>query len=219
MTATITRHPDDSSLMSYASGGMAEPLAAVIAGHVSLCPHCRREVALMESLGGLVLADVAPATADFAMPMPVSTTTPGVALNAVAPAPRGLPGGLPVPLAMHYGIDLETVRWRRLGPGVWHYPLSVSAGVAGDLRLLKIAAGRKMPSHGHGGAELTLVLDGAYGDSTGIYHPGDVQDVDDDTEHRPIADAVHGCICIIASERPARFKGFVGRLFQPWTGL
>ena len=76
-----------------------------------------------------------------------------------------------------------------------------------------------MPDHGHGGSELTLVLDGAYADETGEFRRGDIQDVDDEVEHRPVADKELGCICLIASERPARFKSLVGRLMQPWTGM
>ena len=76
-----------------------------------------------------------------------------------------------------------------------------------------------MPDHGHGGAELTLVLEGAYSDETGAYRRGDMQDVDETIEHTPVADTETGCICLIASEQPARFKGLVGRLLQPWTGM
>jgi putative transcriptional regulator len=76
-----------------------------------------------------------------------------------------------------------------------------------------------MPDHGHGGGELTLVLKGAYADETGEYRAGDVQDVDEDVEHTPVADPVAGCVCLIASEKPARFKGWIGKLLQPLTGM
>ena len=76
-----------------------------------------------------------------------------------------------------------------------------------------------MPEHGHGGTELTLVIEGAYGDDTGRYGRGDVQEVDGSIEHQPVADAELGCICLIASEQPARFKTLIARLVQPWTGM
>jgi len=76
-----------------------------------------------------------------------------------------------------------------------------------------------MPDHGHGGAELTLVLDGAYSDVTGRYCRGDLQDVDETVEHSPVSDPSLGCVCLIASETKAKFKGVVGRLLQPWTGM
>lgn len=76
-----------------------------------------------------------------------------------------------------------------------------------------------MPDHGHRGAELTLVLEGAYSDVTGVYRRGDMQDVDEAVEHRPVADKSAERVCLIASERPCRFKVFIGRLTQPWTGM
>ena len=57
---------------------------------------------------------------------------------------------LPSPVANYYELSEETIPWRRLGPGIWHYQLPLSDGVEGDLRLLKISAGMKMPEHGHG---------------------------------------------------------------------
>jgi putative transcriptional regulator len=95
----------------------------------------------------------------------------------------------------------------------------LSPGVKGDLQLLKLAAGCKLPEHGHGGTELTLVLDGVVVDRTGRYHVGDLQEVDDEIEHQPAADKVVGCICLVASERAPRLMGFRGlvlRLLNGW---
>ena len=126
---------------------------------------------------------------------------------------------LPGPIALAYGLTYADIPWKRLGPGVMHHRLPLSEGTTGDLRLLKIGPGRQMPDHGPGGAELTLVLAGAFSDATGHYGFGDLQDVDESVEHTPLTDDVTGCICLIASERPARFKSFVGRLMQPLTGM
>ena len=57
MKATIDRHPDDATLISYSAGSLGEPLAAAIAAHVSLCAHCRRELKTMEVLGAALMAD------------------------------------------------------------------------------------------------------------------------------------------------------------------
>ena len=67
--------------------------------------------------------------------------------------------------------------------------------------------------------ELTLVLRGAYQDETGQFRVGDAADLDESIEHRPVADPEAGCICVLAFERPARFKGLLPRLLQPLTGL
>jgi putative transcriptional regulator len=221
MNATIDRHLDDATMMSYAAGSLGEPLAAAAAAHVSMCAHCRRELKTMEAFGAALMED-----ASSEGPAKVQTLhRPSVAAPALADVDghamtsRLSGGGLPEPIARKYGLTIDTIPWRRLGPGVWHHRLAVSPGVTGDLRLLKIAAGRKMPEHGHGGTELTLVLDGSFNDETGTYRRGDIQDVDGDVEHRPVAGEQTGCICLVAAEQPARFKGIISRLIQPWTGM
>ena len=126
---------------------------------------------------------------------------------------------VPLPLRDLIGPRLDDIRWRRLGMGVWHVPLPLSHAGESDLRLLRVSPGQAMPEHGHGGTELTLILRGAYSDRFGEYRPGDVADLDSDVDHRPIADSKLGCVCIIASEQRAHFKGFFGRIVQPLTGL
>jgi putative transcriptional regulator len=221
MTLTIIRHPDASTLLSFSAGSLAEPLAAATAAHLSLCTACRADVRDLELLGAALLIPEPLSETTLAKPVTVPER-PSDGIASAWPKQRGSMRGrelLPDPIAERYGLTLETVPWKRLAPGVLHHRLSLSPGIEGDLRILKIAAGARMPEHGHGGAELTLVIDGAYADVSGEYRRGDMQDVSDDIEHRPIADAKEGCICLIASERPARFKGIMGRLLQPWIGM
>ncbi len=206
---SIQHHPDISTLMSYAAGSLGEALSAVVIAHIVRCPACRADVRRLETIGATVF--------DQAGSVPVGEA-PVVSAAASERAPR--PGDrIPDPLGIVLAGGLSTFRWRWLGPGVRHHRLPLSAGAAGDLRLLKIAPGQKMPAHGHGGSELTLVLEGAYQDETGRFGVGDVEDVDGATEHQPIADTATGCICLIASEQAALFKGVLGRLVQPLTGM
>lgn len=217
MTTKIKRHPDPVTLMSFAAGSLAEPLAAVVASHLDMCETCRAEVADLELLGAALLtgADMGPAKA-VAPAVPDGPRQHRRERIARHPDPSGK---LPAPLASAFRLSFDTIPWKRLGPWVWHHRLPLSPGVKGDLRLLKIGPGRAMPDHGHGGAELSLVLEGAYSDQSGVYRRGDMQDVDETIEHVPVADKELGCICLIASEKPARFKSLVGRLVQPWTGM
>lgn len=217
MSTKIMRHPDPATLLSYAAGTLPEPLAAVIAAHADLCPVCRGEIEDLEIMGGALFTSASFAGIEAA-PVRIPER-PADGAQASAPIARPPASPLPAPIAATYGLSLESIPWKRLGPGVWHHKLRLSPGVEGDLRLLKIGPGRVMPDHGHGGAELTLVLAGAYSDETGAYRQGDIQDVDESVEHMPVADRQDGCICLIASEQPARFKGLVGRLMQPWTGM
>ena len=210
---TISRHLDDTTLMSFAAGSLPEALAAVAASHIAVCPVCAREVRRMERVGAALFAGLE--TAALARPAPVIALRRAQADN-VPEAPAVGNDDVPAPLARLIGGDLDAVKWRRLGLGVWHVKLPTARG---DLRLLKVGPGRRMPEHGHGGSELTLMLRGSYTDETGVYRQGDVADLDTEIEHTPVADAFTGCICLIASEKPARFRGLIPRIVQPLTGM
>jgi putative transcriptional regulator len=220
----IVHHLDDATLMAFAAGSMTEALAAVAGAHISVCPRCAARARHMDSIGGALLAALP--TKALTRPVPTPTAAP-VASDAAATSQRRVttmlaepsPCGVPAPLARLIGGDLDQIPWRRLGLGVWHHPLPVQGKSGGDLRLLKVGPGRRMPDHGHGGAELTLMLRGAYCDEVGTFRAGDVADLDTEVEHQPIADRETGCICLIASEHPARFKGLLSRLVQPFTGM
>lgn len=217
MSPVISHHPDDATLVSYAAGTLAEPLAAVVAAHVCMCPTCQGEVADLELLGGTLMLAAAPEPTRRPIRLPKRPLDDAFALPKASSA---IQGGLPAPIAEAFDlVSLENVPWRRLGPGVWHHRLALSPEEQGDLRLLRIGPRRTMPDHGHGGAELTLVLEGSYSDVTGEYRRGDIQDVDEGIEHQPIVGPDADCICLIASEHPARFKSLIGRISQRWTGL
>lgn len=224
MTRKIDHHLDSATLMAFSAGCLGEALSAVAAAHLEMCAQCREELADLDLIGGALL-DCLSAKADGNAQARSLPAIPGdvVPLTGRSRGTRekGEAGRSDAPraFAARIGVDLANVPWRRLGPGVWHYPVKLSPGVKGDLRLLKIAAGKRMPEHGHGGSELTLVLAGAYRDANGEYRCGDIQDVDGDDEHQPVADPQAGCICIIASEQPVRYKGLVNRLLQPLVGI
>ncbi len=213
----ITHHADDSTLMSYAAGTLPEALSAVVAAHVAMCTDCRRELATLDELGAILLADL-PGQATV-MPLPRQPAVEPAPCSAIVRKPSAAAGTIPAPLTRLVGKDLDAIAWKRLGLGVWHLPLPLSANATGDLRLIKVAPGQIMPDHGHGGAELALILAGSYTDSIGHFGHGDLADLDDAVEHQPIADREAGCICLIASEHPARFKGLFARLVQPFVGL
>lgn len=221
---TISRHPDPANLMAFVAGTLPEPLAAVVAAHVSICAHCQGEIRDLELMGAALLT-TAPALVE-AGERPRIPAYPADQDGGTARAAATLTrertvwqDRLPRPIAVRYGLTFETIPWRRLAPGVWHHRLPIASEGEGDLRMLRIASGRRLPEHGHGGSEMTLVLDGAFHDVTGLYRAGDIQDVDQEIEHQPIASDGPDCICIAASEHPARFKGVFGRMLQPLIGM
>ncbi|MGD9784149.1 MAG: ChrR family anti-sigma-E factor [Hyphomicrobiaceae bacterium] len=212
---TITHHPDHATLMSFAAGSLPEPLSAVVASHAAVCPACRADIALLETLGGALVSRLENAQVDRDPPrlVPDAVSEPRQVAASRSSAE------VPAPIAAIVGTDLDAVRWKRLAPGIWHHRLPLSRGVTGDLRLFKVAPGQTMPDHGHGGAEMMLMLRGSYSDCFGTFRPGDVADLDEDCEHQPVSDPDVGCICLIAAVGKARYKSLLARLVQPFTGI
>ncbi len=208
----ITHHLDDSTLMSCAAGSQPEALAAVVSSHLAVCPRCRAELREHTLIGEALF--------DALEPEPVVREAPAVQVRAGdatvrADAAMELPRELVAALEGRF----DEIAWRRAAPGVWHFPVTLSEGAKGDLRLLKVSPGTKLPEHGHGGSELTIVLDGAYSDEFGTFRRGDVADLGDDAQHRPIADPKQGCICLAASDAKPRFTGWIARMLQPLAGI
>ena len=210
---SITHHLDDATLMSFAAGALPAALAAVAAAHVTMCARCRSDVVTLEGVGAALLTALPGARIERAEPEIAAGLSPSQQRGEASAAPMQSPA----PLARLLPLGLDAVRWRRLGLGLWHHRLPLKGN--GALGLLRVAPGRIVPEHGHGGAELTLVLRGSFRDATGRYRTGDVADLDDSIEHEPVADPGPDCVCLFASETPARFRGLIARLMQPWHGL
>lgn len=219
MSRRIDHHLDPATLLAFSAGTLGEALSSVASAHLEMCPHCRSELADLDLLGSLMLDGLDGAPLAKQPRLPAEIIPFGGRDARHAEAGTSVAGDAPTAFAGRIGVDLSNLPWRWIAPGIWHHRVQLSSGAEGDLRLLKISAGMRMPEHGHGGTELTLVLDGAYRDEFGCYRRGDIQDIDVEVEHRPVADPDTGCICVIASERPARYKSLFNRLLQPLTGI
>ena len=213
---TIIHHLDDATILSYAAGTLGEALSVAAACHISMCSECRTAVGKAEALGGEILDDLQSAAVSD-----VCRAATLASLNDMTVAkPVTVKSDMPLPLQrLLGGQDFAQLRWRKKAPGVAIYELPLSKGAKGSLKLLSIAAGMSMLEHGHGGEELTLVLQGAFKDKVGRFARGDIADLDQDTEHCPIIEEGETCICLYATEAPSHFKTFLGRLLQPFLGI
>lgn len=214
---SILHHPDDATLTAYAAGTLNEALSVAAAAHVAICKQCRNRVRVAEAIGGTLLDEAAEAKIEpDALARALARIETPAAKPAVASTPpRYADSRIPAPLARRLSGGLDEIRWRWIAPGVRSHEIAVTPG-SGSLLLLRIAPGMKMPEHGHGGNELTMILSGSYSDETGHYGPGDVADLDEDVEHSPMVDSDDDCICLVAMEAPTRFKGLISRILQPY---
>lgn len=215
-------HLDHSTIVAFAAGTLDEAFNVVVASHLAWCESCRSAVRDVEQLGGELLETLEEAAVSAGcrartLAMIDQVVTPRFAAPHPAPAPAA---DLPRPLARALGsASFADIRWRTKAPGVAMCDVKLSPAARGQLKLLRIGAGRAMPEHGHGGEEITLVLRGAYHDHMGRFARGDVADLDEDIEHQPVADAGDDCICLVAIEQPTRFKSLGARLMQPFVGI
>ncbi|MFW2391012.1 MAG: ChrR family anti-sigma-E factor [Methyloceanibacter sp.] len=213
----IEHHPDTATLASYAAGSLDEAFATVVAAHLASCTKCRARLHEIEEVGGTMLETIdAVGLNEAALERAMSRLDEPSEERA---EPRSAEQSLPRPLGRLVTAPLDAIAWKSVAPGVAVHRLPTSKAARGSLTLLKIAPGKKIPEHGHGGMEITLVLTGSYRDALGRFGPGDVADLDEDIEHQPVVDSDEPCICLVASEAPTRFKSFFGRLFQPLVGV
>lgn len=219
---TIVHHLDTATLLSYAAGSLDEGFATLVASHIATCDTCRAALREIEDVGGALLETVEaspmnPSSLDRALSLlDEHADTPAAHTE---PEPEDTRPGVPGPLARLLKGGLDDIAWKTVAPGVAKHVLPVSKTALSTLTLLRIAPGKKIPDHGHGGMELTLILEGSYRDVFGRFGAGDIADLDEHVEHQPVVDSPEACICLVATEAPTRFKSFFGRLLQPIVGI
>jgi putative transcriptional regulator len=202
--------------MAFSAGTLDEPYALVISTHLAMCEGCRDVARRTNVIGGALLAsEPAAPLASGALDRLMANLDD--AIEVMAPvAPKS---GVPAPLQRYLPDGLDSVRWKFSGPGVAVADLPSSKTAKSRLMLLRVAAGRRVPEHSHGGQELTLILRGAYKDRFGVFAAGDIADHDEDVEHQPIAEPGEDCICLVAVDAKLNFRSRLVRTLQPLFGL
>ncbi|MEK9969411.1 MAG: ChrR family anti-sigma-E factor [Ferrovibrio sp.] len=204
-------------LLDYATGTLEEPWSLVVACHLTLCPHCRRELAVIESAAGTLIEQIDPTPSaagagGFAAVAAQLGPQEPAGIDHVVPAPD--PDGLPRPLRNYIG---DGIRWRWSGAGLQSFALPVTKNRGGMVSLLKVAPGAGLPMHSHAGDEMTLVLSGGYTVGDTAFQRGDVEVANGAVEHSPIAMAGRPCLCLAVTDAPLRFSGRLGWFFNQWA--
>lgn len=215
-------HLDEATLVGYSAGALSEAFAVVVAAHLSVCQLCRDSLRDADAIGGVLLAQQSqaappPAQAREAM-LTMLASTPMDPPSA-QPAAAGAVDADALPAALHpyFGQRFNDLRWKGVAPGM--HIIRAANVDDGTLMLLRIAAGKSVPMHSHGGNELTMILRGSYQDGLGHFSPGDVADLDCDVTHQPVTMPGGPCICVAATDAPLRFEGWLARMLQPLIKL
>lgn len=215
----ITHHLSDKLLLAYSAGTLPEAFNLAVATHIAMCDDCRARALSYDAVGGALLAD----SLDDDVSMhhtALAATMARIAVPAPDPGAMPLPKAdsvLPGPLRDYVGGGTEAIRWRGIGGGVRQAILPTSASATA--RMLYIPAGTAVPDHGHGGLELTLVLQGAFADETARFGRGDIEIADADLNHQPIAEPGEDCICLAVTDAPLKFRKLLPRLAQPFLRI
>ncbi|WP_296016966.1 ChrR family anti-sigma-E factor [uncultured Agrobacterium sp.] len=219
---SVNHHISDELLLDYASGSLAESWSIAVATHLALCPKCRKRLDAMEMAAGALLRDAESAgeISDDqwrSMKHRLHAGQAATANKATASRSSGT-AILPEPLRSYAGGDIDTLKWKPLGPGAYHFPIPTRDGEA-QVRLLRIPAGKPVPEHTHGGRELTVVLSGCFRDGQDVFYRGDLEEADEELTHQPIAGEGEDCICLAVTDAPLKFKSWMVRLVQPVLGI
>lgn len=217
----VTHRLGDEWLLSYAAGALSEGQSLMVASHLSYLGDAPMLVSAAEAAGGALLDGL---TAERMAPDALAQTLARLeeAELPLAPSPaiaatEGDP--LPAPLRAWLGRGVDDLRWSFLGPKM--KKVDLWRGGPNDQRLwmLRAAPGVDIPMHGHSGTELVLVLKGSLTDPHGTFHAGDIEECDSEIFHSLRTGEEEECICLALTEGPTRFRGWIAKLLQPFTGL
>lgn len=223
MSAPYTHTDTDARLqhllMEFACGSLNTAEALVISSYTSLNPAAEKELSFYEDIGGALI--------DRISPTEVSDTCLDHILNVIetqddnrhitdaTPAIQPTIGKESLPPAIAHYVDCEhlcDLKWKKLFKGIDVIDIPVSDDTS-TVRLMRFAPGFVAPEHGHHGGEMTVTLSGSYHDKLGHYKRGDIEIIqDDDGHHQPTACPEHGCICLVSTFAPLRFKKPLHRL-------
>lgn len=215
-------HPEPALLLDFAAGACPEAVALAVGCHLAACPACHRQAAAFEAAGG-ALIEALPGVplADGALEAVLerwdARPVGGVAGPRRRPAAGAGPGdGIPDLLRPYLPAPFPLLAWRRFG-AVGSVALAMRSR---DHRaiLVRVAPGRALPRHTHGGAEYVAVLSGGFRDRGALYDAGDFCVADATVDHAPLAEPDGPCLALVVHDAPLRFTGPFLRLLNPLIG-
>jgi putative transcriptional regulator len=205
----------DTLIARYVAGNLPTPARVLVASHLELKPRSRALARGLEIMAGEEL--------EHERPKAIGNSRSRLAaiLDSEPPAPIRLPkprrkSVFPRALRDYVGFDADETPWRTKMPGFREHDLGEIEGF--HVSLFWIRPGRRIPSHTHGGVELSLVLDGAFTDVHGRYGRGDISIADETVEHRPTAEMDRPCIGMAITDAPLRLTGSIPRRLMDIIG-
>ncbi len=209
------QHPGDETLLRHSAGSLGAGPSVVVAAHVAVCPRCRGRVDEFDAIGGMLLEECPPAEVpEHGLDRVFAAIERGENQISATPKPRArpaLPAGVRLPDS---ASDCDFGAWRSVAPGIRVSRASGEWARKSKLKLLRVEPGSQLLAHGHSGTEWTFVISGAFSDSRARFSIGDLCEVDQSVDHRPLVEGGDACICLVAADGRTRHHGILGRLHQ-----
>lgn len=219
----IKHHPNAQHLNAFVSGTCEPTVALMVSAHVDMCLDCQAKCMKLQQVQTIE-----------ALSSPVATPSLDRMFSQITQLPQQkttLPRAASVPAT--FDIELEgkrfvlprtlkryaknTGNWSRLVGKLWQAP--VDLGYMGKANFIYMEKGGKVPEHTHKGTEMTLVIDGQYGDGVANYDCGDFTLLDGQHNHLPHSEADEGCLVFTIVDKPLYFTSGIARLLNPFSHL
>jgi len=229
----IHYHPTIEVLTDYAAGSLPLAYSLCVSTHLEHCSECQKQVKKLELLGSQLFNagqsgstteqhDLSSLKSSFFDKLSQEPSTfhmkedesSSEMNNETDHSPRWDNYKIPRSLRQFITKHYDDLSWTRLSPSFKIATLYNEEGGA-QVALTRVKAGAHMPTHTHTGDEITLVLEGAFSDESGVYRQGDFINRDASHKHKPIVTKDAECICLTVLDAPIEFTGWFTRLLNP----
>lgn len=221
-------HPNDNLLAEYAAGTLPIAQAVAIKTHLHFCSECQQSVQKMELFGGALLEKLDPQPTPLDSFDKLMDTIDANArhidqtsylASGLSHASRGHSShNKTLPKLIQKLMNQEPLKWKKINRTLQTASLAVGQNQY-QVSLQRIEAGDSAPEHDHRGLEITVVLEGSFSDTQGIYQEGDFLVREPGDIHQPISARNQHCLCLSVEEAPVKLTGIWGRLLNPFIRL
>ncbi|MEP1449079.1 MAG: ChrR family anti-sigma-E factor [Paraglaciecola sp.] len=219
----ISFHPNFADLQRFSAGNCDTAMALMISAHVDMCPQCQQDC--LEIQAELAKELFSPQTAIEPLDsqyldmvtkiteLPIADNVESIANNTSIELDGKF---FELPRALRKYAK-NTGNWSRLVGKLWQAP--VDLGDIGKANFIYMEKGGRVPEHTHKGTEMTLVIDGQYGDGIAEYDCGDFTLMSSRHKHLPHSEADDGCLVFTIVDQPLHFTAGIARLLNPFSHL
>lgn len=216
--AAIIRENYEALLLSYAAGALNQAQNFAVTVHLALSPEAREFVRRCETIGAALMeCECEPvAMHEHALHNVLAQIENKRREEQRRRAAVMLPPEVRIPLDLLDRISCRPCQpqWRNAsysGLQVCELPMDCRASA---VHFIKSRPAAMVPHHVQRDVEITLVLDGAFVDETGMYRRGDMMVMDSETEHETQACRDKGLVAMVVTDSEVKFPAGLAALIQ-----